>query len=468
MGRISATLSGIERSLLNRLAEANAAATQSTLRLATGAKINSPSDDPVAFTRLSELQGRLSNVRSAMTNATAAGSMITQTQSAIDQIQVQLGNIRTELLTDEDGSLTQAERDEAQANIDTAIATINTLASTQIDGRRMLDGSANFNITGRNSAQVEDVRVYSTTGSTLTIDANVTTAATQGQLVYTGDASDQVTDTAEFTLSGSLGSVDVSVTAGQSLSSVASEINENSHETGVTATVDGGTHTLTFSTVDYGTDATVEVDVTTAPFVVAGTGIGTEAEVTIDGQSYTGEGNLISVIQNGVHYTLDLDPSFTGNIDTITVQGDALTFTLSDDLRDGSTLSIPSLRAVHLGGDSGALNDLLDGGSLSGLDTNTSQAIRVVDEALAEVTVVEGAVDGFYDAAVSSASTLLSDMETDLMSAIDDVNLVDSTEEAQSLAYYQALGSNAVSGLAILSQQRDTIVTMIKAIAGLT
>ena len=60
MGRIGAHLSGIERTLLNRLAEANTAATINSLRLATGQKINAPSDDPSAFVALGLLRSRLS------------------------------------------------------------------------------------------------------------------------------------------------------------------------------------------------------------------------------------------------------------------------------------------------------------------------------------------------------------------------------------------------------------------------
>ncbi len=52
MGRIGARLSGIERTLLNRLAEANAAATINSLRLATGQKIHAPSHGPSAFLAL--------------------------------------------------------------------------------------------------------------------------------------------------------------------------------------------------------------------------------------------------------------------------------------------------------------------------------------------------------------------------------------------------------------------------------
>ncbi len=471
MGRISTTLSGIERTLLNRLAEANAAATLSALRLATGNKINSSRDDPSGFVRLSGLQSRLSGVRSTMTNVTAASSMVTQAQSTIDGIQTQLSTIRTELLKDETGTLTASQRATAQANIDAALTEINTLAGGEIDGQRLLDGSFNFQISGRNSSQVTDVRAYSTGGGTVTVAGSVTQAATQASLVYTGDVNDQTTAAATFNLTGSSGTIAISVTNGQDLSAVATEVNNNSHKTGITATVDTGAHTLTFTTVDYGTNEQATIDVSSGTFIVAAgnstSASGTDAQATINGQAYTGDGNQLTVSENNVHYSLELSPTYTGNLDPITIGGSALTFSLDSDLAHTSTLSIPGLQTVRLGGLSGQLSDLASGGTLADLDTNTSQAIRVVDEALAEVTVIEGAVDGFYNASISSTSTLLSELETDLEAAIDEVNLVNSTEETQILAYYQDLATNAVAGLAVLNQQRSTISLLLLDIAGL-
>ena len=162
MGRIGAHLSGIERALLNSLAEANAAATINSLRLATGKNVNAPSDDPSAFLALSQIQGRLSTVTATMANVTAASSMVSQAQTTLDQIRTQLNTLRTELLKDEDGSLTAEQRAEAQANIDAAITEIESLAATEIDGRRLLDGSADYTVSGRNSSQVADLRVHST------------------------------------------------------------------------------------------------------------------------------------------------------------------------------------------------------------------------------------------------------------------------------------------------------------------
>jgi len=476
MGRIGAHLSGIERTLLNRLAEASAAATISSLRMATGLKINAPSDDPSAFVALSRLQSRLSTVTATMSNVTAASSMISQAQTALDQIRTQLNTIRTELLKDEDHELTTEERAEAQANIDAAIDEINGLAATEIDGRRLLDGSADFVISGRNSSQIADLRVHSiVSGSTPTISGTVTAGATQAELVYTGTGG-EITQNATLTLTGPRGSVSMSVTSGEDLEDdVAERINEKSHLTGVTASVDGDD--LTFSSVEYGSSAEISVAVTSGTFTVTGgngdgTASGTDASATINGtDAETGiatvDGNRFTISHNGFHVEIEFVAGFTGDFDTVTVSGEALSFALSPSLTHRSTLSIPALGAARLGGQSGTLDRIASGGTVSGLDANTSQAIRIVDEALADLTRVEGSVDGFYNAAVTTSSNLLADLQEDLEDAIAQTDGYDENEETLLLAKNQQLASNALAGLSIVNQQRADIVLLIQQIAGL-
>ena len=151
MSRIGFTLSGIERQLLTSLARSNAEITLSSMRMATGHKINSAGDNPAAFVRLSGLQSQLSNVSATMTNITAAGGMVTQIQSALTGIQTQLGIIRTELMKDVNHTLTPDQRAASQNAIDAAITQINNLAGTQIDGKTPLSGAANYYFSGLES-----------------------------------------------------------------------------------------------------------------------------------------------------------------------------------------------------------------------------------------------------------------------------------------------------------------------------
>jgi len=164
---------------------------------------------------------------------------------------------------------------------------------------------------------------------------------------------------------------------------------------------------------------------------------------------------------------VEFEPGFLGTFDTMTVDGSALTYDLATDVVHTAQLSIPGVQPSRLGGPSGTLDQLLTGGTLANLGTNTSQAIRVVDEALGVLTRVEGSVDGFYNAAIDSASNLYADLEEQLQDSIDSIDAVDDTEEEIIQAHYEVLAENAISGLAILNQQRLAIVDLIRQAAGL-
>lgn len=796
MARIGASLSGIERTLLNRLAESNAAATMNNLHLAAGKRILAPRDDVSAFTTLSGLQTRLTTVTATMSNVTSANSLISQTQTAIGQIRTQLELIQTELLKDEGQTLDASERAEGQAKIDAAIAEINSMAATSIDGRRMLDGSATYRVQGRNTSQVSRLTVHSkgpggptvvgqkaeltytgtnrfvtadatleitgnlgttviatttddtledlaakinersnSTGVTATVAQNTLTfssteigadqsisveatagtfvvsggngdgsadgidtvygsepaiagrvveAATRAELAYMGAGGTiEVGDGGNLTITGQDGSSQITVSDGQALTDVATKINNISHDTGVFAEVSG--NTLTFYSVDYGSDASVSVTAdsafsvsggyddgeaygtdmiaeiggiryapaesatlrhreTTGSFtadatitiagelgstsigitsgqtlaevaaainaqqdstgivarvddvdlvlesrltgdagqvdieVTAGsfdtvenytaataaeltytgtdgklvgdvdfdlTGTGTHSFSFSDGQSLasvrdainlesattgveasvdgdelllrsvatgstasiavtgvvgsfdltggngdgtadgtnatataSGEdgstphatlrGNQLTVNRNGTHFEIEFAEGFSGEFNTMTIGDGGLSFALSTDLHYRSDLSVPSLEPGQLGGISGRLTDLLTGGAAAGLGNNTSEALRIVEEALGRVDLVDGIVDGFYNSSIATSNTLLDDLQTDLEDSISATDGYNENEENVLLAKNEGLASNALAGLAIMNQQRQAIIDLIKQAAGLS
>jgi len=261
MGRIGATLSGFELTLLNRLSESRTAATLNSLRLATGKRINAPSDDPSTFVKLAGLQTQLNVVTATAANVTAAGSMVTQAQTTLDLIRTQLGVIRTELLKDEDGSLDAAQRAECQAKIDSAINTINGLASTSIDGKAILGGAGDYAVSGRNPNQVSGLKVYSKGMPGYSV------AAEPAELTYTG-ADRYVSDAATITVVGSLGSgTAFAITTDDTLESVAASVNAETNLHGVIATVED--NTLTFQSAATGNEGLVYVDVSAGTFTTS-------------------------------------------------------------------------------------------------------------------------------------------------------------------------------------------------------
>jgi len=272
-------------------------------------------------------------------------------------------------------------------------------------------------------------------------------------------------------VTGNTGSATISVANAENLTDVRDRINLESYQTGVTASVSGDT--LTLNSVEFGTEANASVQVTSGTFAVTGAdadGIarGTDAVATINGQSVTGAGNTFTVSDNSLVFKIETVGGFTGTVDTITVSGGgSLSFALGEDSSIRSTLAIQGVQAYQLGGLSGSLDQLATGGSIAGLNTNTSQAIRVVDEALADLTRVEGRIDGFANAAIASSSALLTGLQDSIQNTIDGLDKVDDQEEILLRDKNQALATNAIAALSVLDTQRQSILALIKQIAGL-
>ena len=112
------------------------------------------------------------------------------------------------------------------------------------------------------------------------------------------------------------------------------------------------------------------------------------------------------------------------------------------------------------------LYELASGGGLDGLGDNTAQAIRVVDEALDQLSLIEGRVDGFANYTVDSSATVLDEFTTTLTDTIDALSAVDEEAETLLLAKNQALASNTISAMSVLQQQQQNIILLIEQIAG--
>lgn len=465
MGRISSYLHGAEASLLQSLSKANADIARATLRLSTQKKINSPSDNPSAFIALSSLQSQLNTVNATMSNVTAANAVASFASTGLGEISGLLTTIKTELLSDQSGTMTAEERLASQAVIDAAVNQINSIANSQYNGRSLLNGSSSYQVTGQDANMVSNVTVYSmTAGTTRTISGTITQAATHGEIDYLG-ANGAVTANATFTLNGGRGSEAITVTAGETLSQAAANINLYSNVTGVTASVSNDV--MTFTSVDYGSDSAVRVNVTSGTFNTTGTGVGQDVTATINGQTITGNGNQLSINQNGLVASMTVVGGQTGSFSTMTASG-GLTFALSTSLSQRSSLGISSMLAANLGAVSGNLSQIASGGAYSGLGSNAAQAMRIVDEAMGQVTAAQGVVAGFQTATVASASNMMGDLQVELASAIQQTDGFDEAEELTNLANAEVRAENSYSGLYMLFKQQKLMVDMIKSIAGLS
>jgi flagellin-like hook-associated protein FlgL len=467
MSRIGATIHGFEQLLLTQLARSNEAAAESSFRLSTGNKYNFPSDDPSAFLQLSLFQNQLSLLTGVRANVDIAANIGASAQTSLDGIRTQLNTIRTALVADEDNTLTTQQKSETQATIDAALDNIRAYARTSINGRRILDGSIDYTYSGQNPSQIKKIDVFSMDDDTV-ISGTVTSAATQTVRRYTGPGG-KISANATITLTGKRGSSTISVINNEDLTTARDRINLDTHLTGIVASVSGNNMDLT--TVDYGDAATITIGVNSGTFNTSLQATGADAVATINGiviSNANTDGNRVTYLSNGINMAIEFAAGFSGAFTSVTVSDNNIArFSLSTRINDQTKLGLSALFPEVMGGVSGYLSSLESGGSLSGLGTNSSAAIRVVDEALTQLTSIEARVDAFADITVESASTLLSALETNVEDSIESLNAVDEDEEELLVSKYENLSSNAISAIAILQQQRTNMVGLLQLLAGL-
>jgi len=203
--------------------------------------------------------------------------------------------------------------------------TTTAVGSTADVSVELLSLDHELSVAGVNNQQLSSFNVASfTDGATQVLSGSVTAAATGTELTYEGVGllTQRVADAATFTLTGELGSAEISVGALETLSSAANKINNESLNTGVTASVSGDT--LTLSTTSTGSAAVIEIDVTSGSFVTQGgdgngNAQGTDSVAVINGETITADNNTFSLTDANGTYDFTVVAGFTGALDDVTV-----------------------------------------------------------------------------------------------------------------------------------------------------
>src|SRR5579872_20636 len=237
--RISTNLDSL-RGLLN-LQRSNDSQSQALQRLSTGTQINSAADNPSGLIASNSLGLQISAINSSITNSNLANNVIGTADAALAQVDTLLNQIRGLVQQGvNSGAQSTAQIQADQSQIDAALGAINRVASnTQFAGQNLLDGSKAFTTvqTSADAAKLSNFSVNQAlfgSASSITIDAQVQTAATQGTLTYnTGN----LTAATTLQISGAKGSQVLFFGAGSSYQNVTDAINANTDATGVSASI---------------------------------------------------------------------------------------------------------------------------------------------------------------------------------------------------------------------------------------
>lgn len=237
--RISTNLDSL-RGLLS-LQKSNALQSQALQRLSTGTQINSAADNPAGLIASNSLGLQIAAINQSITNSNLASNVIGTADAALASVDTLLNQVRGLVQQGvNSGALSSAQIQANQSQIDAALSAINGVASnTSFAGQNLLDGSKAFitTVSSTDSPKLTDFSINQAlfgSASSITVDAQVVTAAKQGNLTYNGGNLSAATT---LQVSGAKGSQVLFFGAGSTYTNIATAVNANTDATGVTASI---------------------------------------------------------------------------------------------------------------------------------------------------------------------------------------------------------------------------------------
>ncbi len=459
-------------SILNRTSRA-----QSTVitQLSTGLRINRGADDPAGLIALKSLQAEITGVDAALANNQRTDAVLGVADNALGEIHNLLNEINSLVIaSSSDGNLSQAEISANQAQIDLAIQSVDRIVrTTSFNGKSLIDGTGAIDASVANANDIGSLRIFSrgNISSDLTFAVTVSTAAATAQFAvgnFSGTAT--VSAATEIAVTGTLGTATIELGVGATQASAVAAINLATDVTGVSAVSSGSSVVLNSTTT--GGDAFISVDVlsggglsNTGSLQEATKTSGTDASGTINGQSFTADGQDVSFNVGGVSGSFSLGSGFTTGTSNFTVQtSGGFTFQLGSQSSTRVTIGIDALFSHKLGGGgTGAfLSGLRSGGSADlSSAASRSTALATVQKAINDVAVAQGRIGGFQKFQVQPAVSSLNAAKVGLSDAASIIGDTDFALATAELNKQSVLLNSGIALLGLANQQAAQILALI-------
>ncbi len=435
-------------------------------RMSTGYKINKGSDDPAGLLAVTNLNSELTSVDAAITNNQRTDAIMGVAEGALTEV----GNLVAEIqrLANEaanEGALSADELAANQSQIDDALASIDRIiGSTQFNGQNLLDGSLGIDTT-YDTTMISDVNVYSrksgASDSTLTMQVTTDAAVASSAGWMTAAATADTT----VTIQGKLGTAVLSWSNGETLANIESMIDAAKAQTGVEASVNAASNLALIST-ETGESSFIRTTVIEGQALTAVDVKGTDAAVSINGQSAAVDGKHVNYSGDGISLSFDLTGmDVAAGAQTLVVKGGSnsgATFSLGTEATSLATVGIDGMYTAQLGNSTdGYLASLASGGSNSLLN-DPSGAATIARKAADQIATVRGRIGGFQKFQVRTALTSLGDLKEGLEQARGVIRDVDYAAESADLSRTNVLMQSALSMLGIANQQSASVLSLLR------
>lgn len=485
MSRINTNVSAMVSQ--HNLAKSNTDLQTRLQRLSTGLAINRGADNPAGLIVSERLRSEIKGVSTAISNAQRASNVIATAEAALAEVSDLLNSIKGLIVEAANtGAFSQAEIEANQLQLDSAIESITRISNTtSFAGMKLLNGSLDYITSGVNSANIQDVRVYSAnfgTSSSLPVTVEVLNSATQGSLFLStysaATTSGQLLSSVTFEVTGNKGVQVFSFVSGTALSAVAFAINQVSDSTGVKAQIGANpTSGMTLVSENYGSDSFVSVrKLSGGDFLktydarggnVVQRDSGDDVLALVNGSLALGRGTHLSLHSTTMTLEMNLTVAAAQTLGShaFSVTGGGANYQIGGTVNSGQQIGfgLKSVAASHLGNEAlGFLSSVISGGENSLIAGNAREASLIVDAAIDQIATIRGRLGAFerntLQTAVRSQQIALENLTTS-ESAIRDA---DFAVETSAMSRAQILVNAGTSTLSIANSTAQSVLQLLQ------
>jgi len=232
-----------------------------------------------------------------------------------------------------------------------------------------------------------------------------------------------------------------------------------------------GTSGLDIKATEYGSNRFVSVKALSGSFTVydsTGTAkervSGTDAVARINGITAVADGLNLSVNTSTLDLSFQLNSSVAAGASfSFQIVSGGAQFQLGPEVvsNQQSRMGISSMSTAKLGGSAGQLYQIRSGGTYS-ISTNTTQAAKIVDQAIAAVATLRGRLGAFQRTTLDTNIKALNDTVEALTNAESSIRDADFAAETANLTRAQILSQSGLSVLAIANSQPQQVLALLR------
>lgn len=486
MSRINTNVSALVAQ--HNLAKANSDLQVRLQRLSTGLQINRGADNPSGLIVSERLRSEISGITQAISNTERASNVIATTEAALAEI--------SDLLTSIKGLVVEAANtgafspDEIQANqlqIDSAVESITRISnSTSFAGLKLLNGSLDYVTSGINTAQIQDVRIFSASLGTqpyIPVSVQTLASAQTASLFLSGNttgAAGALLSSVTFEVTGNKGVQVFSFVSGTALSAVAFAINQVQDATGVTANLVSATNAtsgLRFTSAGYGTNAFVSVrKLSGGSFFQTfsgqgGTAVqrdtGQDVLALVNGNLALGDGTKLSLRSATLNLQMNLTATAAQSLGTysFSVTGGGALYQVGAQVNTSQQVSfgIQSVASSNLGNETvGFLSSVVTGGSSSLIGGQQHAASDIIDAAIDQISLQRGRLGAFERNTLQVAGRSQQIALENLTASESSIRDADFATETSKLTRAQILVNAGTSTLALANSSAQSVLRLLQ------